>query len=486
MIAASAAKRKLILLARILIPRPRGILLVDLLCIIWATVGAQIARFGLTEPGLDIGGDQQAPYSTISLLIIIVWWAMLGAWGSRDERVLGYGPEEYKRIITGTLWLFGGIAIFSYVLQLETARGYVAVALPLGIISLLIARWTLRVNLVAARRRGRGVQRLLLIGSTNSIAHLQRQLGAHLEAGYLPVAAFVPTSGDSATGSLPSLGHGNKVEDVLAAIDECGASAVAITAGAPFDTAGLRQLGWQLAARNIGMIMAPALTDVTGPRIHTHPVAGLPLIHVTTPKLEGPKRLIKRSFDLLASALILSFLALPVLVVVILIRLSSPGPALFRQIRVGRGGKPFEMFKFRSMIVDAEDRLEALRKHNEGSGLLFKMKDDPRVTRVGRVIRRYSIDELPQLMNVLRGEMSLVGPRPPLPSEVAGYEDFVHRRLLVKPGITGLWQVSGRSNLSWEDSIRLDLYYVENWSLTQDLMIILRTLRAVVGKSGAY
>ena len=476
-----ATIRKFLFSARTLKPKHTGILLADLLCIVWATVGAQIARFGLTDQSLNIGGDQQAPYSLVSIAIILAWWAMLTAWGSRDEQVLGYGVEEYKRVVTGTLWLFGGIAVFSYVLQLETARGYVAIALPLGIISLLIARWTLRARLVAARRRGHRVQRLLLIGSTNSTAHLQRQLSQHLEAGYSPVAALTPDSDGPRTWSFP-----HKVDAVLTAIDECGASAVAITTGAPFDTATLRQLGWQLAAKNIGMIMAPALTDVTGPRIRTRPVAGLPLIHVTTPKLEGPQRVMKRTFDIVASVLILSLSALPMLIVALLVRLTSPGPALFRQTRVGRGGRPFEMLKFRSMIIDAEEKLEVLRKLNEGSGLLFKMKEDPRVTRVGRAIRRYSVDELPQLINVLIGEMSLVGPRPPLPSEVAAYDDFAHRRLLVKPGLTGLWQISGRSNLSWEDSIRLDLYYVENWSFTQDLMIIFKTIGAVLGKSGAY
>ena len=234
------------------------------------------------------------------------------------------------------------------------------------------------------------------------------------------------------------------------------------------------------------MIMAPALTDIAGPRIHTQPVAGLPLIHVTTPKLEGPKGFAKRAFDFVAAATILGALWVPMMLIAALVRLDSPGPSIFRQQRVGRAGTSFEMFKFRSMVVDAESRLEELRGINEGAGPLFKMKRDPRITRMGNLLRRYSVDELPQLINVLRGEMSLVGPRPPLPSEVAMYDDWAHRRLLVKPGITGLWQVSGRSDLSWEDSLRLDLYYVENWSLAQDLIILSRTLKAVFAKSGAY
>jgi lipopolysaccharide/colanic/teichoic acid biosynthesis glycosyltransferase len=169
-----------------------------------------------------------------------------------------------------------------------------------------------------------------------------------------------------------------------------------------------------------------------------------------------------------------------------LVRIDSPGPVLFRQTRVGRAGEPFRMLKFRSMVVDAEVKLDDLTMRNQGSGPLFKMKQDPRVTRLGRFLRQYSLDELPQLLNVLSGSMSLVGPRPPLPSEVEHYDKSAHRRLLIKPGITGLWQVSGRSDLSWDDSIKLDLYYVENWSMIQDLMILLRTAGAVTGKRGAY
>jgi lipopolysaccharide/colanic/teichoic acid biosynthesis glycosyltransferase len=167
--------------------------------------------------------------------------------------------------------------------------------------------------------------------------------------------------------------------------------------------------------------------------------------------------------------------------------LSSPGPALFRQTRIGADGRPFQMVKFRSMVVDAEERLKELRQESDdGNGVLFKMRRDPRVTPVGSLLRRFSVDELPQLWNVVRGDMSLVGPRPPLPQEVARYSDDATRRLRVRPGMTGLWQVSGRSDLSWEESLRLDLRYVDNWSLTLDVTILWRTFRAVLGRSGAY
>ncbi|GAB4099245.1 sugar transferase [Sinomonas halotolerans] len=470
--------------------QPARLALVDLGCVVWATNGAQVLRFGVVNEQLRIGG-QHTPYALISLAVILVWWLMLGLWGSREQRVLGYGPEEYKRVISATLWLFGGIAIFSYVFQLETARGYVAIALPIGLMSLLAGRWVLRNLLISSRNLGRNLHRVLLIGGEDSVAHLHRQLGKNPAAGYRPVAAYLPggrgTTGlQSAAGTLPVVGHSLVLQDILDAIEESGVDTVAISAGSAFAPSTLRQLGWKLAARDINMIVAPALTDVAGPRIHTQPVAGLPLIHVTTPKLDGSKRLFKRLFDISASGLALIVLALPMLLVAALIKLDDPGPSIFRQRRIGKAGASFEMLKFRSMVVDAEARLRALREQSEGNGVMFKMKQDPRITRIGRLIRRYSIDELPQFINVLKGDMSLVGPRPPLPSEVEAYDDSAHRRLLVKPGITGLWQVSGRSDLSWEDTVRLDLYYVENWSLTQDLMILVKTFRAVVAKSGAY
>ncbi|MDQ0743122.1 exopolysaccharide biosynthesis polyprenyl glycosylphosphotransferase [Clavibacter sp. B3I6] len=217
-------------------------------------------------------------------------------------------------------------------------------------------------------------------------------------------------------------------------------------------------------------------------------MAGLPLIHVETPRYEGTKLFAKRAFDIVASSLLL-LVASPVLLAISMtIRLSTPGPVLFRQERVGINGRPFQMLKFRTMVTDAEALLLALQDQNRdaGNSVLFKMKDDPRVTPVGRFLRRYSLDELMQLVNVLNGSMSLVGPRPPLAREVETYETKVHRRFLVKPGITGLWQVSGRSNLSWEDSVRLDLYYVENWSIVGDLVILWKTARAVVAREGAY
>ncbi|WLQ07132.1 sugar transferase [Arthrobacter oryzae] len=460
----------------------------DAFVVTWAVLGAYIVRFGV-EPNFTILGNEAA-YGLFSVGLIVAWWLMLGAWNSRQSRILGAGADEYKRVAAASLWLFGLIAIFSYVLRIDTARGYVGFALPVGLVGLFLARWLLRQHLNVHRAKGNSMSRLLLLGGHSAIAHLATSLERSKSAGYLPIAAYAPGVYDETKfeleSGLPILGNAPDTHSILEAIDSCQADAVAVSAGVQLHPQTLRQLGWELAARNVGLIMAPALTDIAGPRIHTQQVAGLPLIHVTTPTLEGGQRVAKRLFDVAVSG-ILVFVALPIMAVVaIVVRIDSRGPVLFQQNRVGIEGKHFGMLKFRSMVVDAEDLVADLTQRNQGAGLLFKIKDDPRVTRVGRVLRKYSLDELPQLFNILAGSMSLVGPRPPLPREVEAYELDVRRRLLVKPGLTGLWQVSGRSNLSWQDSVRLDLYYVENWSLAGDLIIILRTLRTVFRGTGAY
>lgn len=466
----------------------RQLRIVDAFVVTWAVAGAYVIRFGW-GPDFAVAGEESV-YVWLSIALVVVWWIMLGAWNSRQSRILGAGPDEYKRVAAASLWLFGIVAIVSYVLRLETARGYVGVALPAGLFGLLLARWLIRQHLNVNRQMGQSMSRLLLLGGPSAVAHLARSLKTAKHAGYLPVAVYTPNTSELPSvepeSGLPVVGNSPNAKSIVEAIEACRADAVAVSAGVQLHPQTLRHLGWELASRNIGLIMAPALTDIAGPRIHTQQVAGLPLIHVTTPTLEGGQRVAKRLFDVAVSALLL-VVTLPVMAVVtILIKLDDGGPVLFRQDRVGIEGARFQMFKFRSMVVDAEAHLDSLRQSNDGNGLLFKMKEDPRVTSIGRLLRKFSLDELPQLFNVFTGSMSLVGPRPPLPSEVEAYEQDVRRRLLVKPGLTGLWQVSGRSNLSWQDSVRLDLYYVENWSLAGDLLILIKTFRAVFQSSGAY
>lgn len=460
----------------------------DAVAVLWATIGALIIRFGVPETGGP--APSIPPYVALSLFLAAAWWLMLLLLGSRESKVLGHGPEEYKRVLQASLWLFGLVAIVSYSLRIETARGYVGVALPAGLAFLLLSRVIVRKFLHLERGSGRSLQDVLIIGDPKSAAHLARALNSQLLAGYRPSGMYFPGAkepGDAiAPDDVPILGRATEITQIIRDIAAARPDAVALSGGIQLSPSSIRALGWALADLRIRLIMVPALTDIAGPRIHTQPVAGLPLIHVSTPNLEKGQRFIKRSFDMVGAALLL-LLLMPILgLIALAVSISSPGPVLFRQSRVGAAGVPFTMYKFRSMVVDAEKRLAHLRDANEGNGLLFKMKQDPRVTKVGAFIRRYSLDELPQLLNVLEGSMSLVGPRPPLPSEVEKYDTNAHRRLLVRPGMTGLWQVSGRSLLSWDDTVRLDLYYVENWSFLGDCTILLRTVRAVFGRHGAY
>jgi exopolysaccharide biosynthesis polyprenyl glycosylphosphotransferase len=280
--------------------------------------------------------------------------------------------------------------------------------------------------------------------------------------------------------------HGTHPRTVLRAVDDLRADVVAVASSPDLSGHALRRLAWSLDERDVDLIVSPGIVEVAGPRLSIRPVAGLSLLHLERPAMRGGRILIKRVLDrLLGLGLFLGFSPLLV-AIAIAIKLGSPGPVLFRQLRIGEDGRPFEMLKFRSMVVDAEDRRAELEAVNEGNGVLFKIHADPRVTKVGALLRRYSLDELPQFWNVVRGDMSLVGPRPPLPQEVIGYSDDATRRLRVRPGMTGLWQVSGRSDLSWEESLRLDLRYVDNWSLALDVTILWRTWRAVLRRTGAY
>jgi exopolysaccharide biosynthesis polyprenyl glycosylphosphotransferase len=276
------------------------------------------------------------------------------------------------------------------------------------------------------------------------------------------------------------------LDDTTAAVKAFQADTVAVLACPEMDGIRLRSLAWELEKTGTDLCVAPALLDVAGPRTTIRPTAGLTLLHVDHPQLGGMRLVVKELFDRSVAAVALLALAPLMAVLSLMIRLHDRGPALFTQTRVGKDGRPFKIYKFRTMVVDAERRKGELHAQNDFDGVLFKLRKDPRVTAIGTYLRRWSIDELPQLYNVLLGHMSLVGPRPPLPDEAEKYAAHVRRRLVVKPGLTGLWQVNGRSDLSWDESVRLDLRYVENWSFTLDLQILWKTISAMVRGSGAY
>jgi exopolysaccharide biosynthesis polyprenyl glycosylphosphotransferase len=458
----------------------RLVVLVDLAVILASTLLALHVRFGSADNSVS-----GLSYPMLSVLLVPVWMGALLVARAYEMRFIGTGAEEFKRVAAASLRLMAVLAIVAYTFKIDLARGYVAIALPVGTVLLLVGRYASRRWLHARRRSGQFMRRVIVVGGVDGVRDLALQLSHDPYVGYALVGACLPTSTETfAIPDVPVLGS---LTQVLTAVAEVGADTVAVASGPGMSPAVLRQLSWELEGSGVGLLVAPSLLDVAGPRISVRPVAGLPLLHVEEPELSGVRQLMKAVVEWVFAAA--AFLvALPILVAcAVAVRLDSHGAPLFRQTRVGKNGREFTVYKLRTMRADAESLLESLREQNEsGDGLLFKMREDPRITRVGRFLRKWSFDEVPQLWNVVRGDMALVGPRPPLPGEVAQYGQEVARRLLVRPGITGLWQVSGRSNLSWDDSVRLDLYYVENWSLALDAMIVWKTLFAIFRQEGAY
>lgn len=466
----------------------RNLVPLDLAGIVIAVGLAQWLRFG----GFRGAGQsfRAWTYLEVSVVIAAAWMLALSLNRSRSPRVIGSGVEEYRRVWVGSLTNFGVVAIVSMLFKLEIARGYLITALPVGIVTLLMSRWLARQMLFRQRRRGRYLTRLLVIGSVEAVREFAASIAREPWSGYQVVGACIPgrVTGDEL--DVPGLGKFSLFGDestVVGAVIATGSHAVAVTAQDGPHGRAIRDISWELEKVDVELLVAPGVVDVAGPRLHMRPMAGLPLIYVEKPQYEGAKRFQKRLFDIAFSVAVLLF-GLPFLLFIALsVKLSSKGPVLFYQRRIGIDGQSFRMYKFRTMVNGADTMLEDLKALNESDGgVLFKIREDPRVTSVGRFLRRYSLDELPQFFNVLRKDMSVVGPRPPLPAEVHSYDDYAKRRLLVRPGITGLWQVSGRSDLSWEDSVRLDLFYVENWSMVTDLLIAMKTFKAMFGRRGAY
>ena len=458
------------------------------LCLIDWIVGLIAASSALV---LRFGSSSNQPfvldYRLLTLLFPLAWILVLALNRAYESRHLFVGTDEYARVVRAGIGLVAVLAIISFSFDLRLARGYVIIAVPLATLADVGARYVLRQLLHRSWARGERLHRVILVGHARAVADMTRRMGRESHHGFGIIGACVPPGAvdDSVPGLPPVYGDFN---DVAAAVGLADADTVVVLSCPEIDGAALRRLAWQLERDEIDLIVASTLVDVAGDRTTIRPVDGLPMLHVEHPRLKGSSRLVKAAFDRVG-ALVLIALMSPVLLVVAGLVMFSPGgrgPAVFRQERVGKDGRPFTLYKFRTMVVNAEALLAELRDRNETDGELFKMREDPRITPVGRWLRRFSIDELPQLMNVLKGDMSLVGPRPPLAREVAGYPDDMRRRLAVRPGLTGLWQVSGRSDLSWDESIRLDLTYVENWSLSMDLAILARTVSAVVRSSGAY
>lgn len=446
----------------------------DLGCAVLAVTTALTIRFG---------DDFTRNYLLFSLAFPLLWVVTLSLSGAYDVRFIGTGSDEFRKVLNAGISLTAGLAILSYAINDELSRGYLLISVPTVTASDLVARYMLRKWLHRLRASGHCMSTVVAVGHRQAITDLITELRRDAYHGMTVVAACVADGDQRPIAGVPVFGG---LDDISTAVRRCAADSVAVLGCPELDAIKLRTLAWELEKTGTDLCVAPALLDVAGPRTTVRPVAGLTLLHVDHPQLTGPRLILKELFDRSVAGLALVLLAPVLAVLALAIRLSDRGPALFTQVRVGKEGRAFRIYKFRTMVVDAERRKAELIGANDFDGVLFKMRKDPRVTAVGERLRRWSVDELPQLVNVFRGEMSLVGPRPALPAEAAEYAEHVRRRLVVKPGLTGLWQVNGRSDLSWEESVRLDLRYVENWSFALDLQILWKTISVIFRGSGAY
>ena len=466
----------------------RRLRITDSLIVCASVALAQYIRFGDSPYTSGYPGEVMTLFS---VLFAALWLWSIALFHARSIRVIGAGIEEYRRIVSASVWTFGIIAMTTLLARIFLARGYLAVALPVGTLGLLTGRCLWRHYIASKRAQGKYQTMVLAIGDRKGVTQLAQELTRHPRDGYVVVGAGIPGYGPSRGKTL--LVHGREIPilgdetHALAAIGRCGADTVALTGTERFGAEGIRQLLWQLESADVDLVVAPGVMDVAEGRLALRPVAGFPLLHVEKPQYQGAKCFQKRAFDFCFALAALIGTSPLLIASAVAIKLTSKGPVFYPSERIGLDGKPFTMIKFRTMVQNADNQIKDLLHLNESpGGMLFKIRQDPRVTAVGRILRRFSIDELPQFINVLKQDMSVVGPRPPLMREVVKYNGDVKRRLLVKPGVTGLWQVNGRSELPWDESVRLDLSYVDNWSMASDLLLIAKTLKAVVASDGAY
>lgn len=454
-----------------------------------AAVVAYLLRQSI--PGLTHAGDLSVTVRAGAGIIAVGWLGAIALYGGYAARLVPSGAEILRNVMHASLAAAGIVGAVLYLSGIQLSRAFFVVLFVVGPPLLLLNRLLVRRGLNALHRRGHARQSVLVVGSLPHVDSIAGTIQRETWLGYDVVGAVIPHPDDLddedpvSTAGIPVLG---REEDVLTIARGLRPGVLLFAAGASASAEEFRRTAWELEDLDVDLIVVPGLSEISGDRMSMRPVAGLPLVHLEPPRSRDAVKLSKRVFDVVASALILLAVSPVMAGIALAVKLGDGGPVIFRQQRVGRGGETFEFLKFRSMSVDAEARLAELQQaqRDRGNDVMFKMQRDPRITRVGHVLRRYSLDELPQLWNVLRGDMSLVGPRPALTTEVAGYDQDARRRLSVRPGITGLWQVSGRSDLSWSETVRLDLYYVDNWSFAQDALILAKTVRAVLAPTGAY
>lgn len=467
----------------------KRLLVGDLLVLGAAIAIAQLVRFG---PGSQKHVDGSwLTYPTLGVLLALGWWVSLQVHRVRSRRIIGNGTEEYRRVVVATFRAFAVMAMIALAFQVDASRLYLATAFPLGLLGLLVERKVARVRLHRSFSHGNALEKVLVVGGERSATDLARWFARHPSNGYEVSGVWVPDSElplsamlDGSTRHVPVMSTHVDLREALA---HSRADAVVVTDTEHLGHETLRDLTWQLEGTGVDLLLSPNVLDVSSARLTLHDVSGMPLLHLSEPQYAGASRIGKTMFDIIGAVVITAAISPLLIATALAVKLTSPGPVFYRQERVGKDGHTFGMIKFRSMRVGADAELaKLLAAEGKTMAQLPKLSQDPRITRVGAFIRRYSIDELPQVFNVLKGDMSLVGPRPQRDFEVAEYDHVATRRLTVRPGMTGLWQVSGRSNLPYDEAIRLDVHYVENWSITADLMILWRTLRAVTASDGAY
>jgi exopolysaccharide biosynthesis polyprenyl glycosylphosphotransferase len=468
----------------------RRVFVVDTIVLLAAVAISQVIQFAVVHRH-DANVWTAWQYAAwLSVPLVVSWLILLGLLHSRDILLVGAGVEEYGRVVSATVWLFGLTAVSDLLFHLEASRGYVSIVVGTGLVGLIVGRHSLRVRLDKQRRNGEFVRRVVILGNPDSIGVVCEGFGRAAGAGYRVVGACIPDFDGQVgeqlvtpSGAVEVLGGVGSLENALMLTQ---ADAVVVAAVEHLGHRKMKELVWRLEALGVDLIVVPGLTDVASPRLKMLPIDDLALVHIAPPQSDGPSAAAKRSFDLVFAAAAM-LVALPILLVAaVAIKMEDGGPVFFRQQRIGLHGSPFRIFKLRTMIVDADKHRPPVGAVAGAGGVFYKSACDSRITRIGRFLRATSIDELPQLFNVLGGSMSVVGPRPLVPGEGATVENFVERRGRVKPGMTGLWQISGRSDAPEDERIRLDLSYVDNWSWVQDLVIVWRTVRAVLNRDGAY
>jgi exopolysaccharide biosynthesis polyprenyl glycosylphosphotransferase len=425
----------------------------------------------------------------IGLGLLIAWLLALTVFKTRDTKIVGSDFSEYRRVVNASLTVLGALAFGALFFKVDVSRVYVTSILFFGLLAVLIERRIARAWLKKQRLNGRFNRRVALYGPKAELQFELDKFKKNKEAEFEPVFVIEDDKQLTLRMLKDNKTQNFNIADLAAICDENNVELVQVVGSSPTSADMHKRLYWALDGHEISFVVSPAITGVSSSKLTTRVIAGSPLLEIASTKFTGPQYLMKTMLDIVLGV-IAFVVSLPiVLVTAAIVRFSDGGPAFFTQTRVGLNGKEFTIYKLRSMKVGAElehaERQKALQDKQTNTNM-FKDPEDPRVTKVGKVIRKYSIDELPQFLNVLKGDMSLVGPRPPLLSEVEQWKKHETRRLLVKPGVTGPWQIGGRSLLTWEETVAIDLSYVENWTVLTDISIIFKTVVYVVRGSGAF